>query len=79
MPILDRFLEKIEFIPFHECWEWMSSKNEKGYGKFLVDREPEVGRVVHGLSANVGAVRGFGNAIVPQAAAEVIRSYMEIL
>jgi len=39
MPIIDRFLEKIVFIPFHECWEWSSSKNEKGYGKFLVNAE----------------------------------------
>jgi hypothetical protein len=30
----DRFFDKIEFIPFHECWEWIGSKNPKGYGNF---------------------------------------------
>ena len=39
MPIIERFIEKIEFIPFHACWEWIGTKNDKGYGKFLVNRE----------------------------------------
>lgn len=39
IPIIDRFLEKVEFIPFHECWEWVSHKTTTGYGKFLVNRE----------------------------------------
>lgn len=40
--------------------------------------QPVVGGSVHGLPGRVGLVRGFGNAIVPQVAAEVIRAYMEI-
>lgn len=30
--ILDRFLEKVAFIPFHDCWEWAAYKNQHGYG-----------------------------------------------
>jgi len=32
--LLDRFIEKIAFIPFHPCWEWMGHKSKNGYGKF---------------------------------------------
>lgn len=28
----DRFLSHVEQIPFHSCWEWIGSKNYKGYG-----------------------------------------------
>lgn len=31
----DRFFEKLEFIPFHGCWEWTGSKGPKGYGGFF--------------------------------------------
>lgn len=34
--------------------------------------EPALGRVAHGIPNRVGALRGFGNAIVPQVAAEFI-------
>jgi len=30
-----RFFAKIEFIPFHGCWEWVAAKWE-GYGSFRV-------------------------------------------
>jgi DNA (cytosine-5)-methyltransferase 1 len=33
--------------------------------------------LAHGVSARMGRLRGYGNAIVPQVAAEVIRAYME--
>jgi len=33
--------------------------------------------LAHGVSGRVGLLRGYGNAIVPQVAAEVIRAYME--
>jgi hypothetical protein len=33
--------------------------------------------LVNGLSNRVGILRGTGNAIVPQAAAEIIKAYME--
>lgn len=31
---ISRFYEKIEFIPFHECWEWIGKKQSDGYGEF---------------------------------------------
>ena len=34
--------------------------------------------LAHGISGRVGALQAYGNAIVPQVAAEVIRAYMEI-
>jgi len=34
--------------------------------------------LAHGVPARVGKVRAYGNAIVPQGAAEVIGAYMEI-
>lgn len=37
----DRFLKKIEMIPFHPCWEWTAAKNEKGYGVFGVGKETD--------------------------------------
>jgi len=37
--------------------------------------EPDVGRVANGVSARVGKLRAFGNAIVPQVAAEFIKAY----
>jgi hypothetical protein len=30
----ERFLSKVEFIPFHECWEWNAGVNPDGYGVF---------------------------------------------
>lgn len=34
--------------------------------------------LAHGISGRVGALQAYGNAIVPQVAAEVIRAYMEM-
>ena len=39
--------------------------------------EPSVDRVVDGVRNRMALIRGFGNAIVPQVAAEVIRAFME--
>ena len=41
--------------------------------------EPGTFPLAHGLPARVGRLRGYGNAIVPQVAAEVIAAYMEIV
>jgi DNA (cytosine-5)-methyltransferase 1 len=40
--------------------------------------ESQDGWRVHGVSAKVGAVRAYGNAIVPQVAAEFIAAFMDI-
>jgi len=34
--------------------------------------------LAHGVPARVGKLRAFGNAIVPQLAAEVIGAYMDV-
>ncbi len=49
-------------IPKHAAW-WAA--------------EPAVGRVAHGVPAQVGRLRAYGNAIVPQVAAQVIGAYMD--
>lgn len=41
--------------------------------------EPGTFPLAHGLPARVGRLRGYGNAIVPQVAAEVIGAYMDIV
>lgn len=40
--------------------------------------EPSIRLLAHGIPARVGKLRAYGNAIVPQVAAEVIGAYMEI-
>jgi hypothetical protein len=44
----------------------------------LIPTEPELFPLVDGVSGRVGALRGAGNSIVPQAAAEIIKAYMQI-
>jgi hypothetical protein len=34
--------------------------------------------LAHGVAARAGKLRAFGNAIVPQVAAEVIRAWMDV-
>ena len=31
-----RFMEKVELIPFHPCWEWTGTRSEWGYGQFWI-------------------------------------------
>ena len=39
--------------------------------------EPGVFPLAHGVSGRVGRLRAYGNAIVPQVAAEILRAYLE--
>lgn len=32
--IKQRFWEKVEMVPFHDCWEWTAALVGKGYGYF---------------------------------------------
>src|SRR4030095_3993422 len=41
-------------------------------------REPGNMATAHGVSARVGRLRGYGNAIVPQVAAEFVTAFMDI-
>lgn len=34
MTLPDRFLAKIELIPFSSCWHWTGRPNNKGYGTY---------------------------------------------
>jgi DNA (cytosine-5)-methyltransferase 1 len=43
-------------------------------GEAVWPTEPDVGRVAHGVPNRVAKLRGLGNAIVPQVAAEIIRN-----
>lgn len=38
----ERFWEKVEMIPFHECWEWIAYKNKLGYGVFRFDNKTQL-------------------------------------
>lgn len=40
--------------------------------------EPSIPLLAHGVPNRVGRLRGYGNAIVPQVAAEFIKAYMEV-
>lgn len=31
---VERFFQRVAFIPFHPCWEWMGAKTPLGYGLF---------------------------------------------
>ena len=39
--------------------------------------EPGIQPLAHGVSARVGRLRGYGNAIVPQVAATFVMAFME--
>jgi hypothetical protein len=42
------------------------------------EAEPSVGRVADGIPCRVDRLRGLGNAIVPQVAAEILRCMMRV-
>lgn len=57
--------------PWFRC-DWLPCRD----GKWR-PVEPGTFPLAHGVSGRVGRLRAYGNAIVPQVAAEVIRAYME--
>jgi hypothetical protein len=32
-------MEKVAFIPFHECWEWTASLDGRGYGQININKK----------------------------------------
>jgi hypothetical protein len=36
---MQRFWDKVEMIPFHECWEWIAGKTQSGYGRFKFNKK----------------------------------------
>lgn len=62
-------------------WTWPLKQFERLVQTALRLSVPsgESGGVVDGFSARVGALRAYGNAIVPQVAAEVITAYLDTL
>lgn len=52
--------------------EWISAHDGKGRRI-----EPSIPLLAHGIPGRVGRLRAYGNAIVPQVAAEVIGAYMD--
>lgn len=61
----------------HGC-SAISMRESKGSKQAQWLPEPNVDRVVDGLPNRVGRIRGLGNAIVPQVAAEIIRCIVEV-
>ena len=61
--------------PYHGFWsdaDWLGCRD----GKFR-PVEPGTFPLANGVSARVGRLRGYGNAIVPQVAVEFIKAFME--
>jgi len=54
-------------------YDWLPCRDGKAR-----PTQPGLLPLAHGVSGRVGLLRGAGNAIVPQVAAEVIRAYMEV-
>lgn len=62
-------------IPHHGFWsdaDWLGCRD----GKFR-PVEPGAFPLANGIPARVGRLRGYGNAIVPQAAAEFVKAFFE--
>lgn len=38
--IINRFWSKVDIKNAWECWEWLGSKNKRGYGYFSIKRKP---------------------------------------
>jgi DNA (cytosine-5)-methyltransferase 1 len=74
--IAENRFEIIGASPLNGYWgnaEWLWCTDDK-----LRPVEPGTFPLAHGIPARMGRVRGYGNAIVPQVAAEVIKAYMSL-
>jgi DNA (cytosine-5)-methyltransferase 1 len=58
--------------------ERVFGRNGSGEKRTDWPTEPNVGRVAHGVPNRVAKLRGLGNAIVPQVAAEIIRCIAQL-
>ena len=58
---------------FWDNVEWLACRDGK-----LRPTQPGLQPLAHGIPGRVGLLRGYGNAIVPQVAAEFVRAYLEI-
>lgn len=58
---------------------WDDVEYVQGYDgkRYAIPTKPNVQPLANGISNRVGILRGAGNAIVPQVAAEVIKAYMQ--
>jgi DNA (cytosine-5)-methyltransferase 1 len=69
---------RIEKPQAHGC-SAIPMRESKGCKQAQWLPEPNVDRVVDGLPNRVGRIRGLGNAIVPQVAAEIIRCINQVM
>ena len=67
-----------EQIPQVSAGEGVLGRNCAGEQRANWPTEPNVGRVAHGIPNRVHRLKGLGNAIVPQVAAEIIRNINHI-
>jgi len=61
----------------YDC-EGLSLRQNQGSQHSQWLPEPDVGRVAHGISNRTHRLKGLGNAIVPQVAAEIIRCIVQV-
>jgi len=70
---------KPAFVPeLASFWDGIQAVQCKDGKVRAIPIEPEVFPLAHGIPNRVGILRGAGNAIVPQVAAEIIKAYMQI-